>query len=259
MSLMDAYGLSLVSVEVWGLMWGFLSTAFIIGGLVIAKRGLGKNPLRSLFIANLIIWSISSVFTIPQHIFVLVLGFMISVISGTELCAQMPVLSGKSLYADVRASNVGDIITLIINENTSATNENNAETNKQSDVSISSDAGTGKLDFIPGFGLTSANQNRFQGSAQISSQAALSTTISTRVVKILENGYFMIEGVREVETNGEKVTLTATGIVRPVDVATNNTIKSSQVAELQVFLTGKGVATDGNRPGIFTRILNWIF
>lgn len=77
MSLMDAYGLSLVSVQTWGIMWGFLSSAFIIGGLVIAKWGLGKNPLRSLFVANIIIWIISSVFTIYPWIVLLVAGMFI--------------------------------------------------------------------------------------------------------------------------------------------------------------------------------------
>ena len=46
MSLMDAYGLSLVSVQVWGILWGFLSLGFIVGGLVVAKKGLGSNPSR---------------------------------------------------------------------------------------------------------------------------------------------------------------------------------------------------------------------
>jgi DHA3 family multidrug efflux protein-like MFS transporter len=77
MSLMDAYGLSLVSVQIWGLMWGFLSTAFIIGGLVIAKWGLGKNPLRALFGANLVIWTISSFFTIYPSIILLAVGMFI--------------------------------------------------------------------------------------------------------------------------------------------------------------------------------------
>lgn len=77
MALMDAYGLSLVSVQVWGFLWGFLSTAFIIGGLIIAKWGLGHNPLRSFFIANCIIWCICSVFTIPGSIVVLVAGMYI--------------------------------------------------------------------------------------------------------------------------------------------------------------------------------------
>lgn len=74
MSLMDAYGLSLVSVQVWGLLWGFLSTAFIIGGLVITKKGLGKNPLHTLISANLTIWIICAFFTIYPSIILLVIG-----------------------------------------------------------------------------------------------------------------------------------------------------------------------------------------
>lgn len=74
MSLMDAYGLSMVSVQVWGVMWGFLSTAFIIGGSIIAKFGLGKNPLKSLFLANTVIWAICSVFTIYPSIIPLIMG-----------------------------------------------------------------------------------------------------------------------------------------------------------------------------------------
>lgn len=74
MSLMDAYGLSMVSVQVWGLLWGFLSTGFIIGGLIIAKFGLGKNPLRAMFLANIVIWVVSSVFTIQPSIILLTVG-----------------------------------------------------------------------------------------------------------------------------------------------------------------------------------------
>lgn len=77
MSLMDAYGLSLISVQAWGFLWGVLSVGFIIGGLIIAKWGLGKNPLRTLFIANIIIWGISSVFTVQSSIILLSIGMFI--------------------------------------------------------------------------------------------------------------------------------------------------------------------------------------
>ena len=74
---MDAYGLSLVSVQAWGLLWGVLSTAFIVGGLIITKWGLGKNPLRTLFLANIVIWAISSVFTVYSSIILLAIGMFV--------------------------------------------------------------------------------------------------------------------------------------------------------------------------------------
>ncbi len=77
LSLMDPYGLSLVSVQVWGLLWGFLSLGFIVGGAIVAKRGLGQNPLRSLFLANIALWIICSVFTIQASIVLLTIGMFI--------------------------------------------------------------------------------------------------------------------------------------------------------------------------------------
>ena len=77
MGLMDAYGLSLVSVEAWGVLWAVLSCGFIVGGLVIARIGLGKNPLRTLFAANICIWGVCSVFTIQPSIVLLTTGMFI--------------------------------------------------------------------------------------------------------------------------------------------------------------------------------------
>lgn len=80
MALMDAYGLSLVSVQVWGFLWGFLSMGFIIGGLIIAKRGLGKNPVRTLFLTNIIMWTVCIFFTIQHSIVLLSAGMLIYLI-----------------------------------------------------------------------------------------------------------------------------------------------------------------------------------
>jgi MFS transporter, DHA3 family, multidrug efflux protein len=77
MALMDAYGLSLVSVQVWGLLWGLLSTAFIISGVVIARTGLGKSPLRTLLLVNLVSWSVCCVFTLQSSIVLLTAGCFI--------------------------------------------------------------------------------------------------------------------------------------------------------------------------------------
>jgi len=82
MALLDAYGLSLVSVEVWGLLFGVLSTAFILSGLVISRVGLGRNPLRTLLLVNLITWSVCCVFTIQPSIWLLAGGCFIWMLLG---------------------------------------------------------------------------------------------------------------------------------------------------------------------------------
>jgi DHA3 family multidrug efflux protein-like MFS transporter len=80
-SLMDAYGLTLVSVQVWGLLWGFLSLGFILGGLIIARRGLGNNLVRNLFRFNIVIWTSSIFFTIQPSIVLLAVGILIWIFS----------------------------------------------------------------------------------------------------------------------------------------------------------------------------------
>jgi len=77
MALLDAYGLSLVSVQVWGLLFGVLSTAFIASGIIIAKTGLGKKPLRTLLLVNLVTWAVCCVFTIQPSIWLLAGGCFI--------------------------------------------------------------------------------------------------------------------------------------------------------------------------------------
>jgi DHA3 family multidrug efflux protein-like MFS transporter len=89
MSLMDAYGLSMVSVQVWGILWGVLSLGFIVGGLVVARKGLGQKPLRTLFISNIVMWAITILFPIQASIELLAIGMfvylcLIPVVEATE-------------------------------------------------------------------------------------------------------------------------------------------------------------------------------
>ena len=90
MGLMDAYGLSLVSVEVWGGLFAVISCGFIVGGLFISKYGLGKNPLFAMFAANITIWIVSAFFTIQPSIILLSVGMFIyiSVVPFIEAAEQ---------------------------------------------------------------------------------------------------------------------------------------------------------------------------
>ena len=77
MALMDAYGLSLMKVEQWGLLWAFVSCAFILSGALIARTGLGTNPVRTLLLVNLIVWAVAALFTVQSSILLLTIGCFI--------------------------------------------------------------------------------------------------------------------------------------------------------------------------------------
>jgi MFS transporter, DHA3 family, multidrug efflux protein len=77
MALMDAYGLSLMSVQAWGLLWGALSAGFILGGLAVAKTGLGKSPVRLLLLINIVLWSVTCLFPLQSSVILLTAGMAI--------------------------------------------------------------------------------------------------------------------------------------------------------------------------------------
>lgn len=77
MALMDAYGLTLVSVQAWGTLWGFLSFGFIFGGMAISKWGLGANPIRTLFRVNTIIWLTCILFPLQPSIMMVAMGALV--------------------------------------------------------------------------------------------------------------------------------------------------------------------------------------
>ncbi|MFI7231179.1 MFS transporter [Nonomuraea angiospora] len=77
MALMDAYGLSLVSVQVWGLLWGVLSTGLIFGGLLVARTGLSHNPVRVLLLVNLVLWTVTLLFPLRSSIVLLAVGMYV--------------------------------------------------------------------------------------------------------------------------------------------------------------------------------------
>jgi DHA3 family multidrug efflux protein-like MFS transporter len=77
MALMDAYGLYMMSVQAWGLLWGALSAGFIIGGLAVAKTGLGKNPVRLLLLVNIVFWTVTCLFPLQASVILLAVGMAI--------------------------------------------------------------------------------------------------------------------------------------------------------------------------------------
>ena len=77
MALMDPYGLNLMSVEAWGIMLGVTSLGFILGGILVARRGLGANPVRTLLLANVVMWTVTILFPLRSEVPPLAIGFFL--------------------------------------------------------------------------------------------------------------------------------------------------------------------------------------
>lgn len=175
--------------------------------------------------------------------------------TGVQAAAQ-----GNSLFSDPKARNVGDALTVIIQESASATNQAATSTAKSNQLDIASTVpGAGNLlDFIPLHSLQSSNDNQFQGQASTSRSAQLTARMTVTVVDMKPNGDLIVEGVRTLKINGETEAMHLSGSVNPAMIKADNTVPSSSVGDLNIEYTGKGVTTQGSRPGIIVRLINWI-
>ena len=165
----------------------------------------------------------------------------------------------RSLYTDVKAHQLGDLITVLIVEDSRATSKAKTSTQKKSDASTEGTAGLGPLDFIPLWGASGSDQLQYDGQGQTEKIGTLRAKITVTVIDMKENGDLVIEGSRVVSINDEQETLFLSGIVRSRDIAEDNTVYSYMVGNAQISSKGKGAITSGHRPGFVTRLLNWIF
>jgi flagellar L-ring protein precursor FlgH len=86
----------------------------------------------------------------------------------------------------------------------------------------------------------------------------MSAQIPARVVRVLDNGSLVIEGRRAIVVNDETQILTISGVVRPEDISAANTVHSSQIADAEIQMTGRGVLSEAQRPGLLYRLLDWL-
>ena len=181
---------------------------------------------------------------------------LVVVLAATASSAQI-----QSMFADPKANQVGDAMTVIIQENASASNRTSTKTAKNSKTAISSTIpGAGNiLDFIPLHSLDSGFDNEYTGDASTSRSARLTARMTVTVVGKKPNGDLIIEGVRTLKINGENEAIYVNGSVNSAMVRRDNTVLSSSIADLQIEYTGKGTITQGTRPGVVVRFINWIF
>jgi len=164
-----------------------------------------------------------------------------------------------SLYSDVKARNIGDVISIIISESNSATNNTRTSTKKSGGTSLKGDATTGAAQgLFPGIGGSMDMSNQFSGQGGTQRNGSFSSRIAVKVVDVLPGGNLVIEGSKTMEINSETEVITVSGTIKPQDISATNSIFSYQVANAKIIYKGKGVSEDAHRPGLLMRVINWL-
>jgi flagellar L-ring protein precursor FlgH len=156
----------------------------------------------------------------------------------------------SDMASDYKARNLNDLIVIQVVESTTAAEDGAVKSARTFSAS------SGISAFMGTPGPTAGIQNIFSpsssrtlnGQAQTSSDSALSTSLSGRVVDLLPNGFLVIEAVREMDMNNQHQTVIIHGVVRPGDIGPNNAVLSTAVSNLEVELKGHGVISDGVAP-----------
>jgi flagellar L-ring protein precursor FlgH len=159
---------------------------------------------------------------------------------------------------DVRASQVDDVLTIVVAEQASAVTTGTTKTARTSSTknSISSLAGitkaTGPLANLAGV----SGDTQLSGQGTTSRTTTLATTLTARVTHVLPNGGLVVEASKDIQINSERQTITVRGVVRPADIDPTNSVQSNRLGQLEVRVNGKGVVGDAiKRPFILWRLL----
>ncbi len=174
-----------------------------------------------------------------------------------------------SLFSDIKAHRVGDIVTISIVESSSASESAATDTSRDSSVRAGVETFLGFESQLMGqyenFNssemLKASLANEFQGSGRTVRSGKLTASITARIIEVLPNGNFVIEGRREIEVNHETQYIVISGIVRPEDISRDNIVLSTYISDARIAYSGRGVVNDLQYPGWFTRFLNkaWPF
>ena len=161
------------------------------------------------------------------------------------------------MTSDYKASRVGDLVTINIAQNLSASSTGNVASNRAFSANSGITALPGQLKTAGVANLFSPNSTQtLSGKAQATSQTSLTTILTGRVAAVLPSGTLVVEAERQITMNNQHETVILRGLVRAGDLDATNTVASNHVGNLEVEVKGKGVVSDGTRPP--NPVVRWI-
>jgi flagellar L-ring protein precursor FlgH len=168
----------------------------------------------------------------------------------------------RDLYADDVARNIGDILTIKISEDSKVDNKAKRDLKKEVDKSTSFNGELGIdhiLPSIPGFTMSAESTNELKSKADYKDERKFVDSVSVVVVDIMPNDNLVVMGTRNRNIAGDIQVIEVSGIVRPSDIAFDNTVDSKRVADFRIVSKNAGIAAQYNKPGWLGRIFDIIW
>jgi flagellar L-ring protein precursor FlgH len=178
-----------------------------------------------------------------------------------------------ALFEDNKARRIGDILTVVLTENTNARKSATATTTKDQSIALADPTVFGRsllpqggtlprIPFIPSLDVGVEGNREFEGQGSAAQSNQLTGSITVSVAEVLPNGYLVVQGEKWVKINQGQEYVRVRGIVRPVDIKADNTVESTQIGDAQIAYGGTGALADSNQQGWLARFFNspfWLF
>ena len=175
------------------------------------------------------------------------------------------------LFSDHKAMHVNDIVTVVISENAQSSNSGSKQLSESDSQTLGGGAFTStgtnsavnsavnKLNGLTNVGFGSGSESAYKGQGSATKDASFTTTVSARIVKVLQNGNYFISGTREILVDNQKQLIQIGGVIRPYDIDQSNRINSSQMSEAKILYKTQGDVGRATEQGWGTKIIQAVW
>jgi flagellar L-ring protein precursor FlgH len=166
------------------------------------------------------------------------------------------------LFSDLKARRVGDVLTIVLNEATTASKNAETKTSKTSAITDTGPTIFGKsitAKGVPILDTTLSGSHAFDGAGTASEGNSFVGSLTVTVTGVENNGNLQVQGDKHIKLNQGDEFIHIAGVVRPADIATNNIVTSDKLADAHISYSGKGVIANANSMGWLTRFFNSVF
>jgi flagellar L-ring protein precursor FlgH len=163
------------------------------------------------------------------------------------------------LFADLKARRIGDILTIKLNESTAASKNAETKTSKATAVANTGPTLFGRTFTTKGVPILNTSMNgsdSFDGAGAVTQSNSLAGSLTVTVTDVQANGNLVVQGDKSLKLNQGVEYVHIAGVIRPADIATDNTVTSDKIADAHISYSGKGVVDSTNRMGWLARFFN---